>query len=297
MANRFVQNQLTQRQIYEQKYRVSRMNLLLVIAFTLINIVILVANLDTYFLFSAFIPYAIATIGMMLCGRLPEEYYPEELNGMIFLDNSFFVAMLIVAIVLTLLYLLAWIMSGKNRVGWLIFALVFFGLDTLGMLVLNGISLGSAFDILFHGWVIYELIVGIVAHNKLKNLPPEEVAVPDGNVPLHTEVGGDFTEPAAESAIETPDSPILRRADMEAKHRVLLQTKAGGYDVCYRRIKHTNELVINGNVYDELEGIVETSHTLSALVGGHRIDAGYDGVAHSFIILDGTVVAKKIRLF
>ena len=76
MANTPIKNQLPERELYEQKYRSSRMNLLLVVIFTVVNLILLVTNTDTYFLFSAFIPYAIATIGMMLCGRLPEEYYP-----------------------------------------------------------------------------------------------------------------------------------------------------------------------------------------------------------------------------
>jgi hypothetical protein len=98
-----------------------------------------------YFLFSAFIPNFIASLGMLLCGRFPEDYYTDGLEGMTFLDNSFFAVMLVISIVLTLLYLLAWFMSRKNRVGWLIFTLVFFGLDTLGMLFINGISFDSVF--------------------------------------------------------------------------------------------------------------------------------------------------------
>lgn len=83
---------------------------------------------------------------------------------------------------------------------------------------------------------------------------------------------------------------------MDVKYRVLLETKIFDYNICYRRVKHTNELVINGNVYDEIVGIVEVSHTLSANVGGHHISAGYTGT-HSIIIVDNQVVSKKLRLF
>jgi hypothetical protein len=68
-------------------------------------------------------------------------------------------------------------MSRKNRVGWLIFALVFFGLDTLGMLIFNGIAADGIIDIVFHAWIIYYLVVGIIAHNKLKNYPYEDEPV------------------------------------------------------------------------------------------------------------------------
>ena len=174
MKNFFNQKQLPPRALYEQNYKISRMNLLIVTAITAINLILLITNSNSYFLFSAFIPYFIAGTGMMLCGHFPEDYYTDDLAGMTFLDDSFFVITLLIAIVLTLLYLLAWVMSSKNRVGWLIFALVLFGLDTLGMFLINGLALADILDVLFHGWVIYYLIMGIMAHKNLKNLPPEE---------------------------------------------------------------------------------------------------------------------------
>lgn len=285
MANFSRQGRLSQHEIYEQKYRRSRGNLLLVVIFTAINLLLLVTNADSYFLFSAFIPYFIATIGMLLCGRFPEEYYTGELAGMTFLDNSVFIILLVISVVLTLLYLLAWILSSKNRVGWLIFSLVFFGLDTIGMLLISGISLDSVFDLLFHAWAIYDLILGIRAHYKWKKLPPEEEAVIEG---------GDESSEA--SVTETPDSAIIREADKDAKHRVLLETRMFNYDICYRRVKHTNELVINGNVYDEYTAVMELPHTLGATVDGHYFEAGHDG-SHSFISVDGENVTKKLRLF
>ncbi len=284
MANPSMQGRFSQHEIYEQKYRRSRVNLLLVVVFTAINLLLLVTNADSYFLFSAFIPYFIATIGMLLCGRFPEEYYTGELAGMTFLDNSVFIILLVISVVLTLLYLLAWILSSKNRVGWLIFALVFFGLDTIGLLLISGISLDSVFDILFHGWAIYDLILGIRAHYKWKKLPPEEEnVVAEGDNP-------------EEGATETPDSASLREADKDVKHRVLLEARMFNYDICYRRVKRTNELVINGNVYDEYTSMVEAPHTLSAMVDGHYIEVGYTG-SHSFISVDGQNVTKKLRLF
>ncbi len=298
MAKIFMRETFSQREIYEAKYKTSRMNLLLVVVFTAINMVLLVANADTYFLFSAFFPYFITGIGMLLCGRFPEEYYTEEFADFPILDNSVFVVLLIISIVLTLFYLLAWFMSNKNRVGWLIFALVFFGLDTLGMIFLGGFSLETIFDILFHAWVIYYLILGINAHYKLKNLPPEEEpTLPDldETAPENVEAteGEEGAEPKAE---EAPKSPIIREADKNVKCRVLLEKRMLNYDICYRRVKHTNELVINGNVYDELEGKIEPAHTLCAWVDGHYIEVGYTG-SHSFIAFDGNELAKKIRIF
>ena len=44
------------------------------------------------------------------------------------------------------------------------------------MFALMGFSVDSIIDILFHAWVIFSLISGIVSYNKLKKLPVEEMA-------------------------------------------------------------------------------------------------------------------------
>ena len=96
-------------------------------------------------------------------------------NGVVSAAVSFLRTLVFqVAAVLTLLYLLAWLCSKKQWVGWLIFALVFFVLDTVGMLLSIVIATDMIIDILFHAWVIYYLILGIHAHFKLKKLPPDE---------------------------------------------------------------------------------------------------------------------------
>ena len=177
MANLFGKDntqQLSQRQILANKYQSARHNILLVVAFTLINIILLVTNSNTYFLFSAAIPYFIVDLGMLLCGKYPAEYYAGELAGMEVLNDTFFVVTLVVTAVILLLYLLSWIFCKKPRVGWMIFALVFFVLDTVGMLCLTGISSDAIVDVVFHGWVIFSLINGTVACFKLKKLPEEE---------------------------------------------------------------------------------------------------------------------------
>lgn len=182
MSKNFKQNQTSLRSYYESKYATSRANLLLTAVFTVINLILLITNSNTYFLFSAFIPYYITSLGMLLCGRYPEEYYTDGLEDIIFINDSFFAVTLTVAVVMVLFYLLAWLLSKKRRVGWLILSLVFFSLDTILMLLLNGIALDWIMDILFHGYVIYFLIIGINAHFKLKKLPLEEETATDETI-------------------------------------------------------------------------------------------------------------------
>lgn len=151
-----------------QKYLTSRMNLLAVIVFTLLNVVFLITGSDMYFLFTAAIPYHLVIFGMLLTGRFPAEMYEgEEIQ---FLDSSFFVAMVVIAAVILLFYLLFFFLS-KKHYGFLIAALVFFSFDCayfLYMLVGSEFDFSLIIDIAFHAWVMYYLISGVIAGRKLK---------------------------------------------------------------------------------------------------------------------------------
>ncbi|MBQ8910705.1 MAG: hypothetical protein IJY91_06685 [Oscillospiraceae bacterium] len=169
--NNSATQQLSQRQTLQAKYNGARTNLLLVIIFTLINIVLLVINSGTYFLFSSFIPWMMVDDGMYSCGLYPAEVYE---SGMAFLDTSYMVFCGIVAGMILVLYLLSWILSKKPRVGWMIFALVVFVIDTAALLLMVVNIADWIIDIAFHGWVIFSLINGIISYFKLKKLPEEE---------------------------------------------------------------------------------------------------------------------------
>lgn len=92
------------------------------------------------------------------------------------------------------------------------------------------------------------------------------------------------------------ESRPLRRADPDVKHKVLLEANAGIYRICYRRVKTVNELVVNGQVYDEKKGLFEFAHALYAEIDGHEIEAGLDETSHSYIRFDGKLLAQKRRI-
>lgn len=171
-------NGISERQALENKYNRSRVNLLWVVIFTAVNLVLLVTNSGRYFLFSAYVPYIIVDLAMLLCGKYPAEYYAEYFPDMEFMSSTVFVAALVIAVILIALYLVSWLCSKKPKAGWLIFALVFFVIDTAAMLILSGITADGILDIVFHGWVIVSLIIGISACVKLKKLP-EELPAPE----------------------------------------------------------------------------------------------------------------------
>jgi hypothetical protein len=174
--NYAAQANISERQILEVKYNNSRHNILLLIIFTVINAVLLLTRAGSYFLFSAYVPYFMIDLGMLMCGRYPEEFYTEELNGMVLLDESFLVMMCVFAAIIMGLYALCWLFS-KKRSGWLVTAVVFVSLDTLAMVLMMGFSGSVILDYFFHAYVIYALASGIAAHKRLKRLPVEEAVL------------------------------------------------------------------------------------------------------------------------
>ena len=167
---------VSERQLLTIKYNNSRLNILLLVVFTVINAVLLLVQSGSYFLFSAYIPYFFIDLGMLMCGKYPEEVYTEFYNGMILFDDSFLVVTCVLAAIVVGVYLLCWFMS-KKKARWLTTALILISLDTVMMFLLLGFSLQSIFDYLFHAYLIYSLASGVSANKKLRALPPEEAIV------------------------------------------------------------------------------------------------------------------------
>lgn len=272
---------LTQKAILERRYKNSISTILLVLGFTTVNAVLLLTNADTYFLFSAFLPYLAVDYGMYLCGLYPAEYYYGD---EVFMEKSFLFFMLAVAAIILVLYLVCWLFARKKKVGWLIFALVFFAIDTASMFYLIEIGMDSVADIVFHGWVLVSMAIGVHSYYKMKKLPDEEPA---------DEV---LAEDAAEDTAVQMNTVVLRMVDESEKYRTLIMADYNGNRIEVRRVKRTNELVINGMVYDEYEALAESAHTLSAVVGGQKIEGVFDGISNMFIFVDGQEIAKKIRI-
>ena len=165
-------NQPSERELSLNKYRSIRINLLLLVVLTAVNVFMAATASDTYFLFTATIPYYLALEGAYLTGKFPADYYE---SGVEFLPDTVMYVMVGIAIVITLAYLLCYLFSGNGRYGWLIAALVFFLIDTAAMFLLNGVSTEIIVDIVFHAFIIVILISGIIRGIKLKRLPVESV--------------------------------------------------------------------------------------------------------------------------
>ena len=203
-----------QRRAYEAKYSGARVNLLFVVALTALNIILLVTGGSSYFLFSASIPYFIADIGMLLCGKYPPDMYVGELEGMAIFEPSVVAVFIIIALALVSIYLICWFFS-KKKSGWLISALILFVVDTVGMLALYGIALDFILDIVLHGYVIWSLVSGIRAHNALMKLPEDEPVCEAGDGYITVDPIAPTADEAAEEAAVTESVPTTEETPKE----------------------------------------------------------------------------------
>ncbi|MBO7304783.1 MAG: hypothetical protein J6V09_06140 [Clostridia bacterium] len=155
------------------KYNDSRLTLLIVALLSLISIVIMAAGVDMYFLFSAYIPILITSLGMSLCGKFPPEFYDQNFEGgyasMEFLDEKVFYVFVAIAIAIVLVYVALYFLSGKGRGGWLIASLVLFIIDTVIMLT----NAPGIRDIVFHVIIIVSLCIGLADHYRTKSAREE----------------------------------------------------------------------------------------------------------------------------
>jgi hypothetical protein len=275
----------TRKSILENRLKGSKMSLLLLVIFTAVNIVLLISQSSTYFLFSATVPYVLVDLGLYWTGMYPPEYYADIINPE-FMDSTVFVFMLSIALLIIVFYFLCWLLSKNGRKGWFIAAIVFFSIDTLALFYFYGVNTDMIMDIIFHVWVIVELAMGIHATAELKKIALAEAAAPAPEMQVNE---------SAESTVRE-DSLPLREADMSAKARVLIKTSALGREIIYRRVKRVNELVIDGKVYADIELFAEPAHSLSAVIDGHDIEVGFDGMSSSYASLNGQIITRKMRL-
>lgn len=146
-----------------------RSSLLLILVFTVINLVFILLDVDRYFLFSASVPYYLTSLGKALDNGFT--------NGAWDINGTFTITALVISIVILAVYLLCWLLS-KKKTGWLTVALILFILDTVALALftfaLYDNPMVNLVDFLLHAWAIWELGKGSRAGAKLKTLPPEE---------------------------------------------------------------------------------------------------------------------------
>lgn len=146
---------------YERQVSMGRSALLVVLCLTALNLVLLIAGSSTYLLFSASVPYYLTVMA---------RGYDLAVYGGV--NHGYTWAALAISAVVLGLYLLCWFLSRKTH-GWLTVGTVLFVVDTVCLALLCRFVFGgftdSIMDFLMHGWVIYELFVGIRAARRLQS--------------------------------------------------------------------------------------------------------------------------------
>lgn len=141
-----------------------RYSLLLILIFTVVNLIMLLMDANRYFLFSASVPYYFTLFGLGM---------DSILSGGI---GTYTITSLVISALILGVYLACWLFS-KKKPQWLGAALVLFCIDTAGLLLFTFSLLDSPLvnltDILLHAWAIYELFQGVRCAGKLKRLSEE----------------------------------------------------------------------------------------------------------------------------
>ena len=171
-ANSNFQGGMSSAQMFANKYNQGRFNLLWVTLFTVINIIVLITNGGTKFLFSAAIPGFLIEFSMIVCGMYPDEFYKSN-EPFEFVDVSLFYGAVAVSILICVFYLLCFLFS-KKKVGWIIGALIIFSIDTVLMFLVSDVTAIIA-DIVFHAWVIASFSMAIYNHKKFKEASAMEM--------------------------------------------------------------------------------------------------------------------------
>jgi hypothetical protein len=152
-------NFMDYREKLQRNLTTGRSSLLMVLVLTVVNIGLVLAEGGRYFVCSVAVPY-------MLCYMGYNELSVWDI------EISFPGAMAVSIVILGVLFAI-WAMS-KKRPGLLYIALILFIADTLVLLKLavDADTLAeSVVDLLFHGWVIWELFQGARCGNKLVDVP------------------------------------------------------------------------------------------------------------------------------
>jgi len=265
------------------KFKKARGNLLMVLVLTVLKLLLSAFNVDINFLFSATAPQIILEFGRS---------FAEE-----FQNNLFLGGFLVIAFAVIGLYFMCWIFSKRWR-AFMLVALIFFSIDSLVLVALLStveFEVYYLLDIAFHGWVMLNLSSGAVAWAKLRGVGADEwnAALQETAAAATMDSNANNVLPQGEINGET----IPLRAD-DKKGRILIAADYEGLQISMKRTRGLTELIVNGNVYAEATGLVETEYSLTANVQHIKIVGVYKAAqSRMYLYANDMLLAKKFRLF
>ena len=163
--------QVNLRAKYDAQYASARANLGAVVLLSLVNVGLMVLDAGVSFLFSAVLPQVAINYGW---------YLDAWLGGSTYTIIAYAISALWIGAFALCYYL------SKKHPGCMTAALVLFCLDCLVLVywIYLGFMMEDVLDIVFHAWILYYLIRGVVAARKRKTLPEAPVPpVPGAPMP------------------------------------------------------------------------------------------------------------------
>ena len=262
----------------ERTFKTANANILIMVVLTLVNVIMLIANIQYNFLFSAMLPQVFIVYGKEIATA-------TNISG-------FNIIGIVFAFLTLGIYLLFYFMTRK-KYRWYIALLVVFILDSISIFSLTYTSYFSyVILIAFHAYIIYYIIKGIQAGKALENY----IEPPMASENYQQGVNSTFTadngiSDMVEIDTASSDAPLRDAGD---KNGLLLINKIyKGLDFTVRRMGVTTQLVVNGKVYSEIKKPFAFKYNFSSKINNMNITvdfkSGFGGASY-ILSSDGNVI-------
>ena len=164
----------------EAKYKRTRIDFLIVVGFTILNILMTIVGSGFYMLFSLYLPFFLTVLGAIDCNLvIGAEKFEDPL------PIAFFIILAVISALILGLYILCFFLSKKHP-AWMIIGTVLFCIDSLFLLffLIVDRDISLLLDVLFHGLFIYQFISGSIAGIKVKKIPDHDPAIVNASAML-----------------------------------------------------------------------------------------------------------------
>ena len=245
---RMNKNPLSPASASKAKYLNARLALLIVVITSLVTIVTVILN-QTYFLFSAYITQLLMIVGYELTAE----------SG----DSLYLIVTVVLSVISVIPLLLCYIFS-KKKVGWMIAALVIYGLDSLlfwgdfiAMLMYGEFS--AIIDCIFRIYVIVMLVLAVKYGRQMAKEAAEAQS----------------SAPAAETSEEYADTFCTQRALTVTRKKaftgaaVAVVVFENGKEICRLKNGKTATVYVTGNEFE-----LSAATTNSFVQGSAKVPAG-----------------------
>lgn len=162
-------------QVLEIKYKTSRINLLVLILATILNVVLLLTKTANFSIFTITSSYLLVYVGAQYTGLFPAEYYEglaKEGVVLLFEDTWFMVTLSILAALIVVLFAVCWFLSKKKTLA-LWGAVILLAIDTVILFIFSF----DLINVLLRIWIGYNIISGLRAKKQaeaIEALPDED---------------------------------------------------------------------------------------------------------------------------